>query len=93
MFALTVLGVRHGELSVWDCFRRIVAGHGSCSLHAAGTGINLTRANHVFLMDTWWNSAAENQAMDWCHRIGQKRSVRVVRFVMEGSIEERMVEI
>ena len=64
-----------------------------CSLHAAGTGINLTRANHVFLMDTWWNSAAENQAMDRCHRIGQKRSVRVVRFVMAGSIEERMIEI
>ena len=81
-----------------DCLGRFSKESGGprfmlCSFHAAGTGINLTRANHVFLMDTWWNSAAENQAMDRCHRIGQKRAVRVVRFVMEKSIEERMVAI
>eukprot|EP00541_Cyclophora_tenuis_P009709 CAMPEP_0116550124 /NCGR_PEP_ID=MMETSP0397-20121206/5258_1 /TAXON_ID=216820 /ORGANISM="Cyclophora tenuis, Strain ECT3854" /LENGTH=215 /DNA_ID=CAMNT_0004074931 /DNA_START=81 /DNA_END=728 /DNA_ORIENTATION=+ len=58
-----------------------------------GTGINLTRANHIYMMDTWWNSAVENQAMDRVHRIGQKRDVRVVRFVMTDSIEERMIEI
>jgi SWI/SNF-related matrix-associated actin-dependent regulator of chromatin subfamily A3 len=64
-----------------------------CSLHAAGTGINLTRGNLVFMMDCWWNQSAENQAMDRVHRIGQKRDVRVVRFVMKNSIEERMVKI
>eukprot|EP00978_Attheya_sp_CCMP212_P013372 scaffold33647_cov49-Attheya_sp.AAC.2 len=64
-----------------------------CSLHAAGTGINLTRGNHIFMMDTWWNKAVEVQAMDRVHRIGQKRNVRVVRFVMTGSIEERIVDL
>ncbi len=64
-----------------------------CSLHAAGTGINLTRGNHIFMMDTWWNLAAENQAMDRVHRIGQTRNVRVVRFIMAGSIEDRMVAL
>lgn len=64
-----------------------------CSLLAAGTGINLTRGNHVFLMDPWWNSAAENQAMDRVHRIGQERKVRVVKFVVEGSVEERVVNM
>ena len=64
-----------------------------CSLHAAGTGINLTRGNHVFMMDTWWNKAVEMQAMDRVHRLSQTRKVRVVRFVMANSIEERMVEL
>eukprot|EP00592_Proboscia_alata_P008112 CAMPEP_0194360760 /NCGR_PEP_ID=MMETSP0174-20130528/8167_1 /TAXON_ID=216777 /ORGANISM="Proboscia alata, Strain PI-D3" /LENGTH=951 /DNA_ID=CAMNT_0039132471 /DNA_START=193 /DNA_END=3048 /DNA_ORIENTATION=- len=62
-----------------------------CSLHAAGTGINLTRGNHAFMMDCWWNVAIENQAMDRIHRIGQTRKVRVIRFVMKDTIEERMV--
>jgi SWI/SNF-related matrix-associated actin-dependent regulator of chromatin subfamily A3 len=64
-----------------------------CSLHAAGTGINLTRGNHVFMMDTWWNKAVEMQAMDRVHRLSQTRSVRVVRFIMAGTIEERMVAL
>lgn len=50
-----------------------------CSLHAAGTGITLSRGNHVYMMDTWWNTSVENQAMDRAHRIGQTRPVRVVR--------------
>lgn len=62
-----------------------------CSLKAAGTGIDLTPGNVVFLTDVWWNEAAEHQAMDRCHRVGQKRDVRCVRFVMKDSIEERMV--
>ena len=64
-----------------------------CSLHAAGTGINLTRANHIYMMDTWWNKSVELQAMDRVHRIGQQKNVRVVRFVMADSIEERMVSL
>jgi SNF2 family DNA or RNA helicase len=64
-----------------------------CSLHAAGTGITLNRANHCFMMDTWWNRSVENQAQDRIHRIGQTRDVRVIRFVMKNSIEERMIAI
>lgn len=64
-----------------------------CSLHAAGTGITLNRANHCFMMDTWWNVSVENQAMDRVHRIGQTRPVRVVRFVMKDTIEERMIAL
>lgn len=64
-----------------------------CSLHAAGAGINLTRGNHVFMMDCWWNQAIENQAMDRVHRIGQTRKVIVRRFVIKDSIEERIVAL
>lgn len=64
-----------------------------CSLLAAGTGINLTRGNHVYLMDLWWNKAAEDQAMDRVHRIGQTRNVRIVKFVIEGSVEERIFKM
>mmetsp|Transcript_59675 Transcript_59675/g.176827 ORF Transcript_59675/g.176827 Transcript_59675/m.176827 type:complete len:971 (-) Transcript_59675:116-3028(-) len=64
-----------------------------CSLMAAGTGINLTRGNHAFLMDLWWNKSVEDQAMDRIHRIGQKRDVRVIKFVMEGSIETRVIKM
>jgi SNF2 family DNA or RNA helicase len=64
-----------------------------CSLKASGVGINLTRANHVFLMDPYWNVATEDQAMDRVHRIGQTRPVKVVRFVMKDSIEERFLRV
>lgn len=64
-----------------------------CSLKAAGTGINLTRANHVFMMDCWWNVAQEHQAMDRIHRIGQTRPVHAIRFVMADSIEERVLRV
>ena len=62
-----------------------------CSLLASGTGINLTRGNHAFMMDCWWNEAIESQAMDRIHRINQTRKVTVLRFVMKGSIEERII--
>jgi len=64
-----------------------------CSLHAAGTGISLSRGNHIFLMETWWNKAVELQAFDRVHRIGQTRAVRVVRFVAAESVESRMVDL
>jgi len=64
-----------------------------CSLMACGTGINLTRAKHVFMLETWWNKSAEDQANDRCHRMGQTRPVRVIRFVMAGSFEERMINL
>eukprot|EP00536_Pseudo-nitzschia_multiseries_P013974 jgi/Psemu1/327386/estExt_fgenesh1_pg.C_6390001 len=64
-----------------------------CSLHAAGTGINLTRGSKAFMMDCWWNSSVENQAMDRIHRIGQIRPVTIYRFVMKDSLEERIVAL
>jgi SNF2 family DNA or RNA helicase len=64
-----------------------------CSLKAAGTGINLTCANVVFMMDPWWNDAIETQAIDRCHRVGQTRSVRVYRLMMKDTIEERLLDV
>ena len=63
------------------------------SLKAGGVGLNLTEANHVFLLDPWWNPAVEEQAVERVHRIGQKKKVNVVRFICKGSIEERMIEM
>jgi SNF2 family DNA or RNA helicase len=62
------------------------------SLKAGGTGLNLTRANHVFHVDRWWNPAVENQATDRAFRIGQTRNVQVHKFVCTGTLEERINE-
>ncbi len=63
------------------------------SLKAGGTGLNLTAADHVFLMDPWWNPAVEAQAADRAHRIGQSRPVVVYRLVSEDTIEERILAL
>ena len=63
------------------------------SLRAGGTGITLTRANHVFHVDRWWNPAVENQATDRAYRIGQKKSVFVHKMVTLGTLEERIDEM
>lgn len=63
------------------------------SLKAGGTGLNLTAADTVIHYDPWWNPAAENQATDRAHRIGQKKPVFVHKLVCRGSIEERMLEL
>jgi SNF2 family DNA or RNA helicase len=60
------------------------------SLKAGGVGLNLTRANHVFHIDRWWNPAVENQATDRAFRIGQTRKVQVHKFVCSGTLEERI---
>jgi SNF2 family DNA or RNA helicase len=60
------------------------------SLKAGGTGLNLTRANHVFHFDRWWNPAVEDQATDRAFRIGQIRNVQVHKFVTQGTLEERI---
>jgi SNF2 family DNA or RNA helicase len=60
------------------------------SLKAGGTGLNLTAADHVFLLDPWWNPAVEDQAADRAHRIGQQRSVMVYRMVAKDTVEERI---
>ncbi|XP_021745946.1 DNA repair protein RAD16-like [Chenopodium quinoa] len=63
------------------------------SLKAGGVALNLTVASHVFLMDPWWNPATERQAMDRIHRIGQYKPIRIVRFVIENTIEERILKL
>ena len=63
------------------------------SLKAGGFGLNLTEADHVFIMDPWWNPAAEQQAVDRIHRIGQNKEVHVYRLVAEGTIEEKVMQL
>ncbi|KAG6964928.1 hypothetical protein JG687_00005685 [Phytophthora cactorum] len=63
------------------------------SLRTGGLGLNLTAAAHVFIMEPSWNPSLDRQAIDRAHRFGQTREVRVVRFIMKGSIEERVVEL
>ncbi|WP_394435807.1 DEAD/DEAH box helicase [Streptomyces sp. SGAir0957] len=63
------------------------------SLKAAGTGLNLTRAEHVVHYDRWWNPAVEAQATDRAYRIGQTRPVQVHRLITEGTIEDRIAEM
>lgn len=60
------------------------------SVKAGGTGLNLTRANHVIHFDRWWNPAVENQATDRAFRIGQTKNVIVHKLVCEGTIEEKI---
>lgn len=61
-----------------------------CSLKAGGVGLNLTEADYVFIMDPWWNPAAESQAIDRAHRIGQKKTVFTYRLIIKNSIEEKV---
>lgn len=63
------------------------------SLKAAGTGLNLTRAEHVVHYDRWWNPAVEAQATDRAYRIGQSRPVQVHRLIAEGTIEDRIADM
>ena len=63
------------------------------SLKAGGTGLNLTRADHVIHVDRWWNPAVEEQATDRAYRIGQTRPVQVHRLLTQGTIEERIAEL
>lgn len=63
------------------------------SLKAGGTGLNLTRASHVFHFDRWWNPAVENQATDRAFRIGQTKNVQVHKFVCAGTMEEKIDEM
>lgn len=63
------------------------------SLKAGGLGLNLTAANKVVLLDPWWNPAQEDQAVDRIHRLGQKRNVEIIRMLVRGSVEERIMEL
>ena len=63
------------------------------SLKAGGTGLNLTGADVVIHFDPWWNLAAQNQATDRAHRIGQTKTVTVFRLIVKGTIEEKILEL
>ena len=63
------------------------------TLKTGGTGLNLTAADMVFIFDPWWNKAAENQAIDRSHRIGQTRKVMAYKLITQGTIEEKIVEL
>ncbi|MBZ5734249.1 DEAD/DEAH box helicase [Nocardioides sp. TRM66260-LWL] len=63
------------------------------SLKAGGTGLTLTEADYVFVLDPWWNPAVEAQAIDRSHRIGQQRAVHVYRLVATGTIEEKVLAL
>jgi SNF2 family DNA or RNA helicase len=79
-----------------ELVRRFQAGEAPVfllSLKAAGTGLNLTRADHVVHYDRWWNPAVEAQATDRAYRIGQTRPVQVHRLIAEGTVEDRIAEL
>jgi SNF2 family DNA or RNA helicase len=63
------------------------------SLKAGGVGLNLTAADYVFILDPWWNPAAEAQAIDRTHRIGQHRNVIAYRLLARDTVEERVAEL
>lgn len=63
------------------------------SLKAGGVGLNLTVADYVYIVDPWWNPAAEQQAIDRAHRIGQKRSVFAYKMICKDSVEEKILQL
>ena len=63
------------------------------SLKTGGVALNLTVANYVYIMDPWWNPAAEMQAIDRVHRIGQNKPIFATRFIIKDSIEERILKL
>jgi SNF2 family DNA or RNA helicase len=63
------------------------------TLKTGGAGINLTAADYVFIMDPWWNAAAEAQAIDRSHRIGQANPVFCYRLIAKDTIEEKILEL
>ena len=63
------------------------------SLKAGGTGLNLTSADYVFIVDPWWNPAVEEQAIDRCYRIGQNKNVFAYRMICKNSIEEKILRL
>ena len=76
-----------------DAFQRGEGDFFLISLKAGGTGLNLTAANYVILLDPWWNPAVESQAADRAHRIGQKNPVTVYRLIAADTVEERVLEL
>ena len=79
-----------------DYVKRFNAGEGDLfliSLKAGGTGLNLTGADTVIHFDPWWNPAVEEQASDRAHRIGQEKTVHIIRLLTKGTIEEKIFRL
>src|SRR5690606_7079847 len=76
-----------------DAFQNGAAPVFLISLKAGGVGLNLTRADTVIHFDPWWNSAAEEQASDRAHRIGQDKPVFVYKLIAENTIEEKIAQL
>ncbi|NQX28514.1 DEAD/DEAH box helicase [Microbacteriaceae bacterium VKM Ac-2854] len=86
-------GTTRDRAGVVERFRTGAAPVFLISLKAGGFGLTLTEADHVFILDPWWNPAAEEQAVDRAHRIGQDRRVNVYRLVAAGTIEEKIMKL
>lgn len=86
-------GTTRDREAVIEAFRAGVAPVFLISLKAGGTGLTLTEADYVFLLDPWWNPAAEAQAVDRAHRIGQDKHVHVYRLVATDTIEEKVMAL
>ncbi|MGL3807749.1 SNF2-related protein [Paeniglutamicibacter sp. R2-26] len=86
-------GSTRKRTEVIDSFKSGAAPVFLISLKAGGFGLNLTEADYCFLLDPWWNPAAESQAVDRAHRIGQTRNVMVYRMVAKNTIEEKVVAL
>ena len=76
-----------------EAFQRGAAPFFLVSLKAGGTGLNLTAASYVVLLDPWWNPAVEDQATDRAHRIGQRSAVTVYRLYVRGTVEEKVLAL
>lgn len=83
---------RHRQ-AIINAFREGQASVFLISLKAGGTGLTLTEADYVYVMDPWWNPAAEEQAIDRAHRIGQDKKVTVYRLVAQGTIEHKVIAL
>jgi SNF2 family DNA or RNA helicase len=90
---LTLTGATQNRQKPVDAFERGEADVFLISLKAGGTGLNLVSADAVIHYDPWWNPAAQDQATDRAHRIGQRRPVFVYNLVTAGSVEERMLTL
>ncbi|GAA4283723.1 hypothetical protein GCM10022261_12540 [Brevibacterium daeguense] len=86
-------GATRSRAKVVESFKTGTAPIFLISLKAGGFGLTLTEADYVFLLDPWWNPAAEAQAVDRTHRIGQTRNVMVYRMVAAGTIEEKVLDL
>ena len=82
---------RHEEINLFSKSKETQAFF--ISLKAGGVGLNLVEAGYVFIIDPWWNPAAEAQAIARAHRIGQQKKVIAYRFITEGSIEEKIIKL
>ncbi|UMG94879.1 SWF/SNF helicase family protein [Nocardioides sp. TF02-7] len=91
--ALYLDGATRDRATVIEQFRSGAAPVFLISLKAGGVGLTLTEADYVFVLDPWWNPAAEAQAVDRAHRIGQTQHVNVYRLVATDTIEEKVMEL